>query len=54
MQNAQNRSESPQMMHLRNNRLQVDASFRRRNALPWSKSPEPSKIRILAIGSTDA
>jgi len=56
MQNAQNRSESPQMMHLRNNRLQAAPPAARGTAVLFfgQNHPEPSKIRILAIGSRAA
>jgi len=52
------RPESVQMMHLRNNhvqvdQVQVDASPASAEQLGWNH-PQPSKIRILAIGSRDA
>ena len=52
MLNAQNRSESARMMHSRNNRL---SSRPRTSHLFFGRNRrEPSKIRILAIGSRDA
>jgi hypothetical protein len=47
------RPESVQVMHLRNNHVEVDASPASAEQRGWNH-PEPSKIRILAIGSRDA